>query len=108
MLRKLPGKWSSILRSAGALGRGQSKSKGGGRLSIHCTASEPTIESIFRTISSANQLSMYGAVADLCKESGDPPFCSDKTCAIKRKTEVLIKSTDLLTVQSPLQTSDQE
>ena len=44
----------------------------------------------------------------MCKDTGNLPFRSDKDCAIERKTEVLFKSADLLKVQRPLQTSDQE
>ena len=40
------------------------KSKGHGKLSIHFTADNLTIETIFRIIISANQLSFYGAVAN--------------------------------------------
>ena len=45
-----------------------SKSKGHGKLSIHNAADLETIETIFRTIVSANQLSLYGAVAEICEE----------------------------------------
>ena len=44
------------------------KSKGGGRLSIHYCADLDTIETVFRTITSVNQLSLYGAVAEMCEE----------------------------------------
>ena len=44
------------------------KSKGHGKLSIHFTADYPTIETDFRIIISANQLSIYGAVATMCEE----------------------------------------
>ena len=44
------------------------KSKGHGKLSIHFTADNPTIETVFRIIISANQLSIYGAVAAVCEE----------------------------------------
>ena len=61
------------------LSRGTLKSKGHGKLSIHFAADYPTIETVFRTIISANQLSIYGAVAALCEEfenhqdgSGEP------------------------------------
>ena len=50
------------------LSRGTLKSKGGGKLSIHFCADEGTIETVFRTIISVNQLSIYGAVSDLCDE----------------------------------------
>ena len=48
--------------------RGKLKSKGHGKLSIHFAADQETIESIFRIIISANQLSLYGAVASMSEE----------------------------------------
>ena len=48
--------------------RGQLKSEGHGKLSIHFAAVQETIETIFRIIVSANQLSLYGAVAEICEE----------------------------------------
>ena len=39
-----------------------------GKLSIHFAADYPTIETVFRRIISANQLSIYGAVANICEE----------------------------------------
>ena len=44
------------------------KSKGRGKLSIHYCTHPETIETIFRIIVSANQLSLYGAVAEICEE----------------------------------------
>ena len=68
-----------IFRATTPLSRGFLKSKGHGKLSIHFTADYPTIETIFRIIISANQLSIYGAVANICEEfeahqdrSGEP------------------------------------
>ena len=46
----------------------RSKSKGGGKLSIHFCADGETIETVFRTIISVNQLSIYGAISNLCDE----------------------------------------
>ena len=48
--------------------RGRLKSKGHGKLSIHWAAELETIETIFRIIVSANQLSLYGAIAEICEE----------------------------------------
>ena len=66
-------------RATTPLSRSILKSKGHGKLSIHFTADEPTIETIFRIIISVNQLSIYGAVAAMCEEfenhqdgSGEP------------------------------------
>ena len=57
-----------IFRAASPLSRGQLKSKGHGKLSIHFAAVQETIETLFRIIVSVNQLSLYGAVAEVCGE----------------------------------------
>ena len=57
-----------IFRARRPLSRGQLKGKGHGKLSIHCAADVETVETIFRIIVSANQLSLYGAVAEICEE----------------------------------------
>ena len=57
-----------IFRATTPLSRGNLKSKGHGKLSIHFAADQKTIETIFRIIVSANQLSLYGAVANMCEE----------------------------------------
>ena len=48
--------------------RGMLRSKGGGQLSIHFCAKGDTIETVSRPIISVNQLSLYGAVAEMCEE----------------------------------------
>ena len=57
-----------VFRATSPLSRGRLKSKGGGKLSIHFCADLETIETVFRTITSVNQLSLYGAVAEMCEE----------------------------------------
>ena len=57
-----------VFRATSPLSRGQLKGKGGGKLSIHYCADFATNETVFRTIISVNQLSLYGAVAEMCKE----------------------------------------
>ena len=57
-----------IFRATTPLSRSTLKSKGHGKLSIHFAADQETIETIFRIIVSANQLSLYGAVANMCEE----------------------------------------
>ena len=56
-----------ILRATSPLSRGQLKSKGGGKLSIHYAADQETITTVFHTMTSVNQLSFYGAVAEMCE-----------------------------------------
>ena len=57
-----------IFRGTTPLSRGQLKSQGHGKLSFHYAADLETVETIFRIIVSANQLSLYGAVAEVCEE----------------------------------------
>ena len=57
-----------IFRATTPLSRGQLKSKGRGKLSIHFNADQDTIDTIYRIILSVNQLSVYGAVAAVCEE----------------------------------------
>ena len=74
-----------VFRATRPLSRGVLKSKGGGKLSIHCCADQETIKTVFRTITSVNQLSLYGAVAEnsitieredpLCEDSRVPRLC---------------------------------
>ena len=45
------------------------KSKGRGKLSIHFTADQDTVDTIYRIILSLNKLRVYGAVAALCDEN---------------------------------------
>ena len=58
-------------RSTTPLSRGQLKSKGKGKVSIHFTADQDTVDTIYRIILSINQLSVYGAVAAVCEEFED-------------------------------------
>ena len=56
-----------ICRATTPLSRSKLKSKGHGKLSIHFAAVQETIETIFLIVS-ANQLSLNGAVANMCEE----------------------------------------
>ena len=57
-----------VFRATSPLSRGVLKSEGVGQLSIHFCADQDTITTVFRTITSVNQLSLYGAVAEMCEE----------------------------------------
>ena len=58
----------TVFRATSPLSRGVFKSEGGGKLSIHYCADFATFEIVFRTIISVNQLSLYGAVEEMCEE----------------------------------------
>ena len=87
-----------IFRATTPLSRGQLRSKGHGKLSIHYAADQETFETIFRIIVSANQLSLYGAVANMCEEcesfhdrSGRPDVMEQSIVLSAIKTEVSLE-----------------
>ena len=65
-----------VFRATSPLYRGVLESKGVGKLSIHYCADPGTIETDFRTIISVNQVSLYGAVEEMCEERES---CPDRT-----------------------------
>ena len=89
-------------RATTPLSRGKLKSKGNGKLSIHFAADQETIETVFRIIVSANQLSLYGAVANMCEEceslhdrSGHPDMVMGQSIVLSEiKTEVALENDD--------------
>ena len=89
----------AVFQATSALDRGQLKSKGNGKLSIHICADEATIESIFRTIISVNQLSIFRAVADLCEEPGHPLIDSEQTYIVLEQSESMVAPIDLFDIK---------
>ena len=91
-----------IYRATIPLSRGKLKSKRKGKLSIHFAADQETIETIFRIIVSANQLSLYGAVANMCEEceslhdrSGQPDVVMGQSIVLSEiKAEVPLENDD--------------
>ena len=81
-----------VFRSTSPLSRGVLKSKGGGKLSIHFCADE----TVFRTIISVKQLSIYGAVSELCEEC--------KTCHVRTGRLVVAGQSNPLFVPSVVKT----
>ena len=57
-----------IFRASSASERGELRSKEHGKKSTQLNGSDENIELLLRTVISSNQLSIYGAVADLCNE----------------------------------------
>ena len=89
-------------RATTPLSRGQLKSKGHGKLSIHFDADQDTIETIFRIIISVNQLSIYGAVAVICEEFENHPDGSGKPEILMGQSIVLGE----IKAEVPLQNED--
>ena len=57
-----------IFRASSAFERGELRSKGGRKKSKDFNGSDENIELLLRKVISANQPSVYGAVADPCNE----------------------------------------
>ena len=91
-----------IFRATTPLSRGQLKSKGHGKLSIHFAATQATFETVFHIIVSASQLSLYRAVAKMCEEyesrherSGRPDKVMGQSIVLSEiKTEVPLDNDD--------------
>ena len=88
-----------------------SEAQGHGKLSFHFAATQETIEAIFRIIVSANQLSLYGTVAEMCEEyeslhdrSGRPDMVMGQLFVLSEiKREVLLENNDRTNQNFPLQ-----
>ena len=83
-------------RSTSPLSRGVLKRKGGGKLSIHFCADGETVETVFRTIVTVCQLSIYGAVSDVCEDY--------KACHVRTGRPVVAGQSNPLFVPSVMKT----
>ena len=98
---KPDGEWdkTAVCRASSAWERRELKSKGKGKKFIHFNGSDKTIELILCTVISVNQLSIYGAVADLCEElardssSAGKPAANENLGSMVVPTEFLIANT---------------
>ena len=86
-----------VFRATSPLSRGTPKSKGGGKLSKHFCVDGDTIETVLRTMISVNQLSIYGAVSDVCEEYGN---CHTRTVrpVLAGESDPLFEPAKLLTM----------
>ena len=71
-----------VFRASSAFERGELRSKGHGKKPFHFNGSDENIELLLRTVISANQLSTYKAVADLCNELSEGFGASEKLEAL--------------------------
>ena len=65
MLQNFEGCGHPTFRCTSPLERGQLRSKGGGKTTIHFTACEENVQLLFQMVISVSQLSLNGAVADM-------------------------------------------
>ena len=89
MLLKFAESGHPIFRATAPLSRGQLKSKGKGKVSIHFSADPDTVDTIYRIILSVNQLSIYGAVAAICNEYEGHPGSTGEPVILEGQSIVL-------------------
>ena len=89
MLLKFAESGHPIFRATTPLSRGKLKSKGKGKVSIHFRAEPDTIDTIYRIILSANQLSISGAVAAICEEFVGQPDNTGELVILEGQSIVL-------------------
>ena len=90
-----------VFRATSPLSRGTLKSKGGGKLSIHFFADEGTIETVFRTIISVNQLSIYGADSDLCEEYKSRHVRTGRPVLVGQSDPLFVPTSSLMKTPTP-------
>ena len=83
-------KRTPVFRATSSLSRGQLKSKGHGKLSIHYCADQEKIKTVIRTIASVNQLGLHGAVAEMCENTNLIPIERATRCG--KTVEFLIRA----------------
>ena len=95
------GEWMYNFRATTPLSRCKLRSEGHGKLSIHFAADDFTIDTIYRIILSVNQLSVYGAVANMCEEceslhdrSGRLDKAMGQSIVLSAIKEVLLENDD--------------
>ena len=93
-----------IFRAPRPLSRGRLKSKGHGKLSIHYAADLETIETIFRIVASASQVSLYGAIAEMCEEYETLHERSGQPVVVGRSSSSLVLS--VIKTEVPLDCDD--
>ena len=91
MLLKFAESGHPIFRATTPLSRGQFKSRGKGKVSIHFSADQDTVDTIYRIILSVNQLSIYGAVAAICDEYEGQPDSTGEPVILEGQSIVLGK-----------------
>ena len=86
-----------VFRSTSPLPRETLKSKGDGKLPTHFCVDVETVETVFRRIISVNQVSIHGAVSDVCEEC--------RSCHVRTGRRVVTGQSNPLFVPSVMKTN---
>ena len=90
-----------VYRATSPLSRGTLKSKGGGKLSVHFCANRDTIQTVFRTIISVNQLSIFGAISDVCEEYSICQTSTERPILAEQSGPLLAPANSLIMTPRP-------
>ena len=77
-----------IFGASSAFERGDLGSKRHGKKSTHFNENEGNIVLLLRTVISVNQLSICGAVADMCKALNKNPDEDSQSCLMQKKDQM--------------------
>ena len=102
--RKFAESGCPIFRATSPLSRGRLRSKGHGKLSIHYAADLETVETVFRIIVSANQLSLFGAVAEISEEYESLHERTERSVVMGQSSSSLVLS--VIKTEVPLDCDD--
>ena len=89
-----------MFRGTSALERGELRSKGGGRTTIHFKASDDKVQLLPKMVISVTQLSLYGAVPDLMKQLPDDQRAPGKPVALDRMEPEILTQPPVAEVQA--------
>ena len=90
-----------VFRATSPLSRGTLKSKGGGKLSFHFCADGDTIETVFRTIISVNQVSVSAEQSQMCVRNTVLVKQVRKRPVLAEQSDPLFAPADLLLIVTP-------
>ena len=97
-----------IFRATSALERGILKSEGGGKLSIHFRGDCDNVEQIFSLYCFCQSSSVSTEQSQICVKEFVAPLGSKGRLGAVDKSESTVTSDDLLNIQRPLLTNEQE
>ena len=89
-----------IFRCTSALEKGQKRSKGWGKTTVHFTACEEKVQLLLKMVMSVNQLSLYGAIADMIQELPEDQRAPGRLVALDQIEEEIVTQLLIAEVQA--------
>ena len=80
-----------VIRYSVALEKGQLRSKGGGKTTFHVTVCEENVRFLLKMVMSVDQLSLYGAIAEVIQELPEDQVAPGRLVASETEQEMRIQ-----------------